>query len=201
MQVKDERAWIRSYLQKNAKSAVDLVADSACAKGVGGGFFAYIDRKAAPDASIETDTTVGEGDSASFKMIGCGMAGTLMFRVQGVKPGEKYIVQFSTKGYPVAAKVSWRENSKFRWDVPSIGMPLSMENAAGWRTASRIVRTPDAEGYNEMYLMIDMRHCNQSDESWVDNVHVYKLDDIGRSAPKAPARARASRMGESKSKF
>ena len=76
-----------------------------------------------------------------------------------------------------------------------------MENAAGWRTASRIVRAPDAEGYNEMYLMIDMRHCNQSDESWVDNVHVYKLDDIGRSASKAPARARASRMGESKSKF
>lgn len=201
LQVKDERAWIRRHLEKNAKSAVDLVADSACANGVGGGFFAYIDRKTAPDASIETDTTVGEGDLASFKMTGCGMAGTLMFRVQGVKPCEKYIVQFSTKGYPVAAKVSWRENSKFRWDVPSIGMPLSMENAAGWRTASRIVRTPDAEGYNEMYLMIDMRHCGKSDESWVDNVHVYKLDDIGRSAPKAPARARASRMGESKSKF
>ena len=98
-----------------------------------------------------------------------------MFRVQGVKPSEIYIVQFSTKGYPVMAKVSWRENSKFRWNVPSIGMPVSVENENGWRTASRIIRTPEMDGYNEMYLMIDMRNCGENDESWVDNIHVYKL--------------------------
>ncbi len=175
LQVKDERLWIQSYLEKNAKSTVDLVRDSACANGVGGGFFVHIDKKEAPNAIIDTDNAVGEGDSASFRMKGCGMAGTLMFRVQGVKPSEIYIVQFSTKGYPVMAKVSWRENSKFRWNVPSIGMPVSVENENGWRTASRIIRTPEMDGYNEMYLMIDMRNCGENDESWVDNVHVYKL--------------------------
>ena len=177
LQVKDERAWIRSYLGKGAASAKDLVRDSACANGVGGGFFAYIDRKSAPHAVIDTDRTVGEGDSASFRMKGCGLDGTLMFQVLGVKPGDAYIVQFSTKGYPVAAKASWREDSKFRWNVPSVTLPVSVENAAGWRTASRIVRAPEMDGYNEMYLMIDMRNSGTEDVSWVDNVHVYKIKD------------------------
>jgi hypothetical protein len=59
--------------------------------------------------------------------------------------------------------------------VPSVGLPVISENAAGWRKASKIVRAPDMEGYNEMYLMIDMRGCKADDSSWVDNVHVYKL--------------------------
>lgn len=175
LQVKDERAWIDAYLEKNADSVKDLVRDSACVNGVGGGFYAYVDRNKSPDGVIDTDNTVGEGDSASFRMKACGLDGTLMFRVADVKPGDAYIIQFSTKGYPVAAKAAWREDSKFRWNVPSVQLPVSVENAAGWRKASRIIRPPEMEGYNEMYLMIDMRHCGENDISWVDNVHVFKI--------------------------
>ena len=174
-QVKDERAWIERYLKENAGSLVDMVPDPTTACGISKGYFAYIEPKKRDVAKIESDTTVGEGDSVSFKMTNCAMDGTLMFRVQNVKPNDVYIVQFSTKGYPVAAKVAWRENSAFRWNVPSIGLPVSTENAAGWRTASKIIRAPDMPGYNEMYLMIDMRGSKDSDVSWVDNVHVYKV--------------------------
>ena len=173
-QTRDERAWIRDYLKANAGKVRDLVPDPACAKGVGNGYFAYIDRKIAPDAVIDTDTTVGEGDNASFRLKGC-KDGTLMFRVQGVKPGDVYIMQFSTKGVPVHAKASWREDSQFRWNVPSVGLPVAIENAAGWREASRIVRAPDVAGYNEMYLMIDTRDAGPDDVAWVDNVHVYRV--------------------------
>ena len=98
-----------------------------------------------------------------------------MFRVQGVKPGDAYIVQFSTKGYPVFAKAAWRESGQFRWNVPSVDLPVAAENAAGWREASRIVRAPDMAGYNEMYLMVDTRGAADDDVAWVDNVHVYRL--------------------------
>ena len=145
-QVKDEREWIRRYLKENAGSARDLVPDPTCACGISKGYFAYIDRKKAPDAVIDTDSAVGEGDSVSFRMTRCGLDGTLMFRVQNVKPNDVYIVQFSTKGY-----------------------------AAGWRTASRLVRAPDMEGYNEMFLMIDARGAGKDDVAWVDNIHVYKV--------------------------
>lgn len=174
-QVKDEREWIRRYLKENAGSARDLVPDPSCACGIGKGYFAYIDKKVAPDAVIDTDSSVGEGDSVSFRMTRCGMDGTLMFRVQNVKPNDVYIVQFSTKGYPVSAKASWRENSAFRWNVPSVGLPVAAENAAGWRTASRLVRAPDMKGYNEMFLMIDARGAGKDDVAWVDNIHVYKV--------------------------
>ena len=174
-QVKDERGWIERYLKENSAEIVDMVPDPTTACGISKGYFAYIEPKKRDVAKIESDTTVGEGDSVSFKMTNCAMDGTLMFRVQNVKPNDVYIVQFSTKGYPVAAKVSWRENSAFRWNVPSIGLSVSSENAAGWRTASKIIRAPDMAGYNEMYLMIDMRGSKYSDVSWVDNVHVYKV--------------------------
>jgi hypothetical protein len=174
-QVKDEREWIRRYLKENAGSARDLVPDPTCACGISKGYFAYIDKKTAPDAVIDTDSTVGEGDSVSFRMTRCGLDDTLMFRVQGVKPNDVYIVQFSTKGYPVSAKAAWRENSAFRWNVPSVGLPVAAENAAGWRTASRLVRAPDMKGYNEMYLMIDARGAGKDDVAWVDNIHVYKV--------------------------
>jgi len=181
-QVKDERRWIADYLQANAGKVRDLVPDPACAKGIGNGYFAYIDRKIAPDAVIDTDATVGEGDAVSFRMKGC-KDGTLMFRVQGVQPGDVYIVQFSTKGFPVYAKASWRENSQFRWNVPSVGLPVAIENAAGWRTASRIVRAPDMSGYNEMFLMIDTRGAeDDKDIAWVDNVHVYRIARRGEGA-------------------
>ncbi len=173
-QTRNERAWIRDYLKANAGKVRDLVPDPACAKGVGNGYFAYIDRKIAPDAVIDTDMTVGEGDNASFRLKGC-KDGTLMFRVQGVKPGDVYIMQFSTKGVPVHAKASWREDSQFRWNVPSVGLPVAIENAAGWREASRIVRAPDMAGYNEMYLMIDTRDAGPDDVAWVDNVHIYRV--------------------------
>ena len=173
-QTRDERGWIRDYLKANAGKVRDLVPDPACAKGVGNGYFAYIDRKIAPDAVIDTDTTAGEGDSVSFRLKGC-KDGTLMFRVQGVKPGDVYIMQFSTKGVPVHAKASWREDSQFRWNVPSVGLPVAIENAAGWREASRLVRAPDMAGYNEMYLMIDTREAKDDDVAWVDNVHVYRV--------------------------
>ncbi len=174
-QVKDERGWIERYLRENSAEIVDMVPDPTTACGISKGYFAYIEPKKRDVAKIESDTTVGEGDSVSFKMTNCAMDGTLMFRVQNVKPNDVYIVQFSTKGYPVAAKVAWRENSAFRWNVPSIGLSVSSENAAGWRTASKIIRAPDMSGYNEMYLMIDMRGSKYSDVSWVDNVHVYKV--------------------------
>ncbi len=174
-QVKDERGWIRRYLKEHAGSARDLVPDPTCACGISKGYFAYIDKKTAPDAVIDTDNTVGEGDSVSFRMTRCGLDGTLMFRVQGVKPNDVYIVQFSTKGYGVSAKASWREDSAFRWNVPSVGLPVAAENAAGWRTASRLVRAPDMNGYNEMYLMIDARGAGKDDVAWVDNIHVYKV--------------------------
>ena len=175
LQVKDERGWIERYLRENSAKIVDMVPDPTTACGISKGYFAYIEPKKRDVAKIESDTTVGEGDSVSFKMINCAMDGTLMFRVQNVKPNDVYIVQFSTKGYPVAAKVAWRENSAFRWNVPSVGLPVATENKAGWRTASKIVRAPDMPGYNEMYLMIDMRGSKDSDVSWVDNVHVYKV--------------------------
>ena len=174
-QVKDERAWIRQYLKEKGASANDLVPDPTTACGISEGYFAYIERNRRDVAKIESDRTVGEGDSVSFRMTNCGLHGTLMFRVQDVSPNDFYIVQFSTKGYPVSAKVSWREDSDFRWNVPSVNLPVAGENAAGWRTASRIVRAPDMEGYNEMYLMIDMRGCKEGDCSWIDNVHVYKV--------------------------
>ena len=174
-QVKDERAWIRQYLKEKGASANDLVPDPTTACGISEGYFAYIERNRRDVAKIESDRTVGEGDSVSFRMTNCGLHGTLMFRVQDVSPNDFYIVQFSTKGYPVSAKVSWREDSDFRWNVPSVNLPVAGENAAGWRTASRIVRAPDMEGYNEMYLMIDMRGCKEGDCSWIDNVHVYKM--------------------------
>ena len=165
---------LKGLFKANAGKARDLVPDPACAKGIGNGYFAYIDRKIAPGAVIDTDTAVGEGDSASFRMKGC-KDGTLMFRVQGVKPGDAYIVQFSTKGYPVFAKAAWRESGQFRWNVPSVDLPVAAENAAGWREASRIVRAPDMAGYNEMYLMVDTRGAADDDVAWVDNVHVYRL--------------------------
>jgi hypothetical protein len=56
------------------------------------------------------------------------------------------------------------------------GLPVAVENAAGWRTASRVVVAPDRTDYNEMYLMIDTREAGPDDVAWVDNVHVYKLD-------------------------
>ncbi len=174
LQAKDERKWIAKYLKENAGTVRDLVPDPACAKGIGRGYFAYIDRKIAPDAVIDTDTAVGEGDSASFRLKGC-KDGTLMFQVLNVKPNDVYIVQFSTKGVPVHAKAAWRENSQFRWNVPSVGLPVAIENAAGWREASRIVRAPDMAGYNEMYLMIDTRDAGPDDVAWVDNVHVYRV--------------------------
>ena len=96
-------------------------------------------------------------------------------KIEGVKPGDVYIMQFSTKGVPVHAKASWREDSQFRWNVPSVGLPVAIENAAGWREASRIVRAPDMAGYNEMYLMIDTREAKEDDVAWVDNVHVYRV--------------------------
>jgi hypothetical protein len=173
--VKDERGWIARYVKEKAASLRDLVPDPSCSGGIGKGFFSYIDRKKAPEAAIDTDTAQGEGDSASFRMKGCGIDGTLMFRVQNVKPFDVYIVQFSTKGFPAAAKVSWRENAQFRWNVPSVPIPLGGENADGWRTASRLIRAPEADGYNEMFLMIDMRGCGAEDLTWVDNVHVYKV--------------------------
>jgi hypothetical protein len=55
---------------------------------------------------------------------------------------------------------------------------MATENKAGWRTVSKIIRAPDMEGYNEMYLMIDMRGSKDSDVSWVDNIHVYKVEQI-----------------------
>jgi hypothetical protein len=174
-QVKDERGWIERRLRENDGEFVDLVPDPTASCGISRGYFAYIEKDKRDVAKIETDDTVGEGDGVSFKLTNCGASGTLMFRVQNVKPGDFYIVQFSTRGYPVAAKVAWRENSAFRWNVPSVGLPVISENAAGWRKASKIVRAPDMEGYNEMYLMIDMRGCKADDSSWVDNVHVYKL--------------------------
>lgn len=174
-QVKDERGWIERYLRENSAKIVDMVPDPTTACGISKGYFAYIEPKKRDVAKIESDTTVGEGDSVSFKMTNCAMDGTFMFRVQNVKPNDVYIVQFSTKGYPVAAKVSWRENSAFRWNVPSIGLSVSSENTAGWRTASKIIRAPDMAGYNEMYLMVDMRGSKYSDVSWVDNIHVYKV--------------------------
>lgn len=175
-QVKDERASIRRYLKEAGSAVNDLVPDPTTACGIGNGYFAYIERSKREVAKIESDRTVGEGDSVSFRMTNCGLHGTLMFRVQDVCPNDVYIVQFSTKGYPVSAKVAWREDSDFRWNVPSVGLSVAAENAAGWRTASRIIRAPDMEGYNEMYLMIDMRGCRESDCSWVDNVHVYKVE-------------------------
>ncbi|NLO62936.1 MAG: hypothetical protein GX099_05860, partial [Clostridiaceae bacterium] len=174
-QVKDERAWIERYLRENAGTLTDMVPDPTTACGISQGYFAYIEADKRDVSTIESDQAVGEGDSVSFKMTDCKMDGTLMFRVQNVKPNDVYVVQFSTKGYPVAAKVAWRENSAFRWNVPSIGLPVAAENAAGWRTASKIIRAPDAEGYNEMYLMIEMRESKESDVSWIDNVHVYKI--------------------------
>ena len=177
-QVKDERGWIERYLRENSAKIVDMVPDPTTACGISKGYFAYIEPKKRDVAKIESDTTVGEGDSVSFKMTNCAMDGTLMFRVQNVKPNDMYVVQFSTKGYPVAAKVAWRENSAFRWNVPSVGLSMATENKAGWRTVSKIIRAPDMEGYNEMYLMIDMRGSKDSDVSWVDNIHVYKVEQI-----------------------
>jgi hypothetical protein len=152
-----------------------MVPDPTTACGISRGYFAYIDSSKRDVAKIESDKTVGEGDNVSFKMTNCGMAGTLMCRVQNIKPNDVYIVQFSTKGYPVSAKVSWRENSAFRWNVPSVGLALTEEGASGWRKASKVIRTPDMSGYNELYLMIDMRGCKEDDSSWVDNIHIYKI--------------------------
>ncbi len=174
-QVKDERKWIEDYLKANAGSVIDLVPDPTTACGISKGYFAYVEPNKRDVAKIESDPAVGEGDKFSFKMTNCGLDGTLMFRGQNIKPNDVYIVKFSSKGYPVTAKAAWRENSAFRWNVPSVGLPVAAENKAGWRTASRIVRAPDMDGYNEMYLMIDMRSCKDDDCSWIDNVHVYKV--------------------------
>lgn len=174
-QVKDERAWIERYLRENAGNLKDMVPDPTTACGISQGYFAYVEADKRDVSTIESDQTVGEGDSVSFRMTDCKMDGTLMFRVQNVKPDDVYIAQFSTKGFPVMAKVAWRENSEFRWNVPSVGMPVVPENALGWRKASRIIRAPDMDGYNEMYLMIDMRESREKDVSWVDNIHFYKI--------------------------
>lgn len=177
-QVKDERQWIKRYLKMHADCARNIVLDSSCERGIGqGGFFGYIDRSKTPDAVIDTDVTVGEGDNRSIRMKGCGRGGTFMYRVVGVKPGDVYAVFFSTKGYPISAQLAWLENGAFRWNIPVVRMPMAIENAAGWRTCARVVRAPIEENYNEMYLMVDMPGSRANDVAWIDNVYVYKIKE------------------------
>lgn len=52
---------------------------------------------------------------------------------------------------------------------------MLLQTVSAEPVAKKIIRAPDMAGYNEMYLMIDMRGSKYSDVSWVDNVHVYKV--------------------------
>ncbi|MBP5227220.1 MAG: hypothetical protein J6336_07535 [Kiritimatiellae bacterium] len=118
------------------------------------------------------DGKVGDGDTSSLCMKGVGH-GCFGFPLDGVKPGESYVVRFSAKGtVPTTANASWQKDGVWQWQIPSATLFLPpARTAEEWRRSESLVRIP--EGVNRMVILLGAKQ-GPDDKTWFDDLQIYR---------------------------
>ena len=173
-QLSDPNAFARALRARlRAEGASNLVQNSSCETEKGYGF--WQDRRFG-NGSGGLDASVGERGAAP-SVCADGAYGTRVVAINGVKPGERYLVRAASKGQGDATHylhVGWTKagawaDSRNNRQIPCVGT-----DAEGWNDNLGVVTVP--EGVDGLRLCLGFK-LRKGQRAWFDNVECYRLED------------------------
>ncbi len=153
-----------------ARTDVPLPPDGFRPNGIAKPWSCWQDEKSAQGV-FGIDAATGDAGSLCMKGVG---NGCFCFPLDGVKPGETYIVRVSAKGANPTANASWQKDGVWQWRIPSADIflpPAQSEDA--WRRAETLIHIP--EGINRMVILLCAKQ-GPNDKTWFDGLQIYRCN-------------------------